>query len=161
MTANETLTPSEIEALAREHVRNSYPKKGTIIVIVAYNETVSFIVPVSMSRVVNFMMDRVEKNKAWSTEIFKTLISTTPCLPLPKKLVAPIDLPIVKLDPQKKEVRWTEDGWITTEIRKMPQTLGATGPVDWESTTIVNKFNSDNESDNESDTKGSACMAGC
>lgn len=160
MTANETLTPSEIEALAREHVRNSYPKKGTIIVIVAYNETVSFIVPVSMSRVVNFMMDRVEKNKAWSTEIFKSILTMTPTLPLPKKLVAPIDLPIVKLDPQAKEVRWTEDGWITTEIRTLKGLIGAAGRKDWDSCTVTNKFNSDNENSKDT-TKGSACMAGC
>lgn len=149
-------TPEQLRKEALNTVALSYPTKGTIIVIVSYNESFGLIVNSSHERVIRFFQDRLEANKAWSTEILKLVITKWPTLPLPEKPIIPISLPIVKLDPQKKEVTWTHDGWATFEGRKLATVIGGKAtPDDWSS------FTGQAAREEDTDEAVPICTAGC
>lgn len=157
-----TLTPDQIKQGATNAVRASYPTKGTIFCLIAYNEAVSFIVNAPKESVINYCQERLEANKAWSTEIIKAVVTRWPTLPLPEKPITPVDLPIVKLDPQKKEVRWTCDGWASYEGRKLATVIGGkTNKDDWTAFTGTNAIQTAGAgcTNNNKSTKP-ACAAG-
>ena len=152
-------TPEQIKKEAMNTVALSYPTKGTIVVIVAYNEAISFIVNSRYEPVIRYFQERLECNKAWSTEVLKEIVTKWPTLPLPAKPIVPVNLPIVKLDPTKKEVVWTHDGWFTFEGRKLATVIGGkANPDDWSSFTGSSARTEDSE---DTDEAVPICTAGC
>jgi hypothetical protein len=148
-----TLTPAQLRLAAAEEVAAHYPTKGTIIVVVSYNESIGFIVNATKEMAINFACIRLETNKAWITEVIKAVVTRWPTLPLPEKPLIPISLPIVKIDSQKKEVTWTSDGWDTYEGRRLATVVGGkVKPEDWTSFTGRAA---------RTEKEDSACTAGC
>lgn len=100
------------------------------MILDVFNENLSFIVRMEKTALIYFLQERLEKGKAWSTEMFRAIVTTTPTMPLPKNLTGPLDMPIVKMNPNTREVKWTNDNWATWEARQL---TGAAASKTWTS----------------------------
>ena len=102
---------------------NKFPQRGTILIFGAKPNDSQIIIPWSFTQTVNWVQDRIEKNQGWMGEITRRILGAVPTLPVPDG-VKPIDIPIVKVDTNNREVRWTLDGWETFSIRRMNLVVG-------------------------------------
>jgi len=97
-----------------EKPKRFVPTSGTIVSIVAFKEPVSFIVPMTPVKVINFILGEIENNRAWSSNLIRYFLGNMPTMPAPQVIT---DLTIVKVDPNNHTVSWTSDHWCSWEDR--------------------------------------------
>lgn len=112
---NTEVVNKAIDIMKTKEVSRFQPTVGTIICIVAFNRPVSFIVPIKKERLIQLLLLAVEANKAWSTNLFEQFLSNFPTMPVPAEMVNP--LPTIKVDPNLRQISWTDDGWCSWASR--------------------------------------------
>lgn len=102
-------TPSQIKAEC-----SGVPTKGTIVIIESRTDTLTFVVAMDQLRLIVLFKELVASHRAWSPEIMKAIVRTTPTCPLPKHPVKELSR-IVRFSPTVDAMEWTEDAWGTAK----------------------------------------------
>ena len=122
ITTDDTSVPANMKAPATPvktdtpsaTIKPYLPTVGTVVTISSYNEDLTFIVRMPKEKVIEFLLTRVEMNRAWISQLVQCFLGVTPTMPFPEGCT----LPVVKIDPSAREVKWTSDGWDTYEGRR-------------------------------------------